>query len=1255
MPIEETPAAEAAVVEPIEPDEKENPLWNKPLKDVKQMWENKEITGEQANDYISINVLKQKGLVSMSQEQVAYAFERNHITKTQASAYIQMNKKTDPKDDANVGEGAYILSQLASGRSIEAVLKDTLGLERPSYGPDDLAADFFTGGVWSIMRTTGKVGVKTIGKYAARDMAIGAGVGAGMATASALGAGPVVEMLTGFMTPLGAMAFMKMSKSMLTNFVKHAEHSNPDLLAKLREAHLANPDDPQLSRVMNIVAEGEIVTKKFPDFITGPEIADSVKRNFTNTELYKIHRDALAEADIQSEIFKKSKYKDTVAEAEVGRLQQRNNGAREVLELNYKEATGAKSIETEPFNKWIKKTLADEELIIKSKPMSEAAEDIQRSENVFLKNKDTGELEITADLASRFEKSGLEGAELLELIQKEWNMHSQRARGSVSRATDARGAGATLKRLADLTGGKDIDIQKALGFAGQVAAESKQLRTKAKALFQLFTTYQAQVSEMADLKNIRGFDDELRVMQHINNLGSMSQAVIGVRAEYGRGMNMMRSDAESFMKTNWDIKSIPNKTLGEIELAERTKIQDALKHFRKARTPKERINRAKSLQQNPILMGILEFQQAAMLSHWRTQAINILGSSMAFVNRTYAQTAATGIDAWKKADSWRKPFHFETTRFQEMKTMSSGMSSALIELFRLPLKEMSLKTPIKALRAAGTSVESGTLWKTLWTGKGQIDPYVQKWNSDHLAGVIPDIKLKAYSKDPKNIEFLGKVWQWKGTTLPIGTIVRLPFNGLLGGDEIFKTLNFHIERNKLLYRNVYETGPKDWNSVQRRMGTMMDRNNPAYLEIIQKAKQSMRRETFTSDLDSFTRLGEKALNVPYIGPVMKLTTMPFYKVIVNLPKYALQQTPLGAIAKWQRDALSKGGADRYEILARWALGTGILAGSIAMYENGMITGRQPSSQREAWQNKGIMPYAYLREKPDGSKESIDYGKVDPAAFIVGIGADIGQAYDLTAMAHLDPEAEIELEEIVTAWLMVFTEPLLSKTMLTSLKDTVHVITEPERMNMEKWGIKQVEKFIPRAFDMYNEVTGKSEYIYEVKNLMDAWHKKYNTDKARMKRHSVYGTPVKRVDRFAGLLNKMDVSEDPVMSEMMSTGANQVNFPDYITRNKVKVKLTPDERDAMIDVYASLDVRKALLQIVGNPGYQNMKIREEQAAILKRTIGIFRKAAVDIYSSNGRVSEELIRKLHLKSSQMLSIEITPSPDTKVYKMLEFIKQ
>jgi len=295
------------------------------------------------------------------------------------------------------------------------------------------------------------------------------------------------------------------------------------------------------------------------------------------------------------------------------------------------------------------------------------------------------------------------------------------------------------------------------------------------------------------------------------------------------------------------------------------------------------------------------------------------------------------------------------------------------------------------------------------------------------------------------------MWQWKGTMLPLGTIIRTPFNGLVAGDEIFKTLNYHVERNKKLFRSVYEGGhgPLDWNSVKGRMTTLMDENNPAFMDIHYAAKKSMRYETFTTDLDNFTNLGAKALSVPYIGPVLKLTTMPIYKVVVNLPKYALQQTPLGALARWQRDALSKGGAERYEILARWALGTTILTGAAALYENGMITGRQPHSQREAWKNNGIQEYAYLKENKDGSKSSLSYGQIDPPAFLMGIGADLAQAYDLSAMAVIDPEAEIELNEIMMAWLTAFTEPLMSKTILTSAADTIKLVTEPDRMNVDK--------------------------------------------------------------------------------------------------------------------------------------------------------------------------------------------------------------
>lgn len=766
-------------------------------------------------------------------------------------------------------------------------------------------------------------------------------------------------------------------------------------------------------------------------------------------------------------------------------------------------------------------------------------------------------------LVQRLKDNGMGGHEIVDAI----NRVSRKATKKVvtDSAAEAK-VQSEVKKLSNGMGMSKVRTERALQYAHDAKLSAQELNHKARMVNETLTSLAKRIDNEIDAKVLDveepKMSDVLEITEMIRVMDEVQEAFMGIRAEAGRTLRTYRDD--QLMKNRFDFVNAPKQDLASMKAAQGRDMVKALKYFRKANGAKAKNRAARNLQKNRFLKGVLELEQAMLLSHWRTQVVNIVGSSMAAGNELAVRYAAINWRAWKEAGGWKKPFSRDELAMAEWQSQKDAIKQALVETLRI---KGGWKGIIDNPREAFLSESSGRAWKAFWTSEPQLDR-MMKYEGQSL-GAIPDY-LRV-----------------KGMKIPLGKIIRLPFHGLTAGDEIFKGLGYRMEMNRILFRQARDAGAKNADEVAKYMGNAVRDGVPR--EVHEAAIRQARYQTFTDELGTGA-LG-KIEGVLNTGPglVGRILAVPFYRVIVNIPKYAAQQTPLGLLARKHQEifkAAYKGDNDAkqaaVELMARYALGTSVLATGVAMHQAGMITGRTPKDQREIHKTAGVQPYSFVGDNADGSKSFVDYNRIDPHAFLFGIGADLSAAYDYMKWYQKDMEdygmSETDLGEVIAAYLVAFTEPLMNKTVAKSAKDLADFAMNEER-KWDKFALKQVDKFYPRALDLAAPFQDGSEVLREARTLTEQFYKKFVPEKAGAMRHIIYGTPVEREDRVVGMLNKRTMDTDPVMRMFLRTGTNIKEPAQKGTKRGMPWEFTDKQYDEYMDRIAQSGLREHLTTLV----------------------------------------------------------------------------
>jgi hypothetical protein len=706
-----------------------------------------------------------------------------------------------------------------------------------------------------------------------------------------------------------------------------------------------------------------------------------------------------------------------------------------------------------------------------------------------------------------------------------------------------------------------------------------------RAFDQYFVQYADEVGAMAkqivDPKTATSFTDELKVLEHLKVLQEMQSHVLGIRSDIGRTLGQYNLD---WMATRFDFDSLPTEAISDIAADRAHEVRNIVNSFAKAKKHGDKLKIARYTGRNKWLAGTLEFMQSNLLWNPGTQLVNLIGNMSTQLYDGMLRHFAVTADAIISGDMGR---------MLELVEFYKGIGTGISTCFKI--KGLA-KWASDTTKANWKNVEFGRVFKAFSTGEGQLDQMVKL--EGQLGGGMEAMAEALHL--PKIL------------SMPIIRTIQLPFHALTAGDEIFKNIGYFSELNSLVFREGRKLGKKGDDFKLWAKTVMEDVPADLHYEALNRARYLTFQDDFGTG--TITKKMNEALNTNY-GMVVKIGAIPFFKIAVNITKYAGQHSALGLLGNKFWADWAAGGVKRYEAIGRITTGSAIMLGAAQLYDAQLIVGRVPPGQQDAWNQADIQPYSFRY----GDKW-YSYDRFDPFGMLLGAAADIGLLQDIYKYNENVPK-DMELD-LLTNLILTMSEPVLNKTWMTGVGDILNLILQADRTNPSKQAIKQLEKFFPgtTGFEWFQQ-NFNDTHIRELNKVSDILWKKIDPKRLIAKRHNVYGHEIQRDPRL-GYVVKVRSMDDDVMVEMANVQANMKKISDKVGG----VQLEPEEYAKLNDIVAQMPIREILAEVINSQEYQSIQSHPLKAEMLKGIVNNMRGAARGIYiSGSTEVQEDIIER------------------------------
>jgi len=251
--------------------------------------------------------------------------------------------------------------------------------------------------------------------------------------------------------------------------------------------------------------------------------------------------------------------------------------------------------------------------------------------------------------------------------------------------------------------------------------------------------------------------------------------------------------------------------------------------------------------------------------------------------------------------------------------------------------------------------------------------------------------------------------------------VKLPGSALEAEDFIFKSLNYRMELHAHALRQAtreVQAGAIPVERLKERMAALIT-DPPEQIRL--DATEAALVNTFTNRPGWF---GQGAMRLVSQGPALRII-MPFVRTPVNLFRFAAERSPAAPLVRQWRADIAAGGARRDLALARLATGTAIMMVAMDMAQNGLITGRAPSSpgEREMFFRDGKKEYAVKL-----GDRWVQVSRMDPLGTTLGIAGDLAATF----AGDFDADYDEDATRAVTAAIFAAAYNATSKTYLSGL-------------------------------------------------------------------------------------------------------------------------------------------------------------------------------------------------------------------------------
>lgn len=356
-----------------------------------------------------------------------------------------------------------------------------------------------------------------------------------------------------------------------------------------------------------------------------------------------------------------------------------------------------------------------------------------------------------------------------------------------------------------------------------------------------------------------------------------------------------------------------------------------------------------------------------------------------------------------------------------------------------------------------------------------------------MAKAFPD-GLRSFAKSftGQELPSAGKLETVRVGAIPgwPGKLIRTPGRTLQAADEFFKHVINRGTISSLAYRKAKSEGLKGQKLAAR---TAELTNNPTE-GMVKKAKEEADYRTFTKPLGKF---GSSIMRMRNEAPGLKYV-IPFIRTPTNIAKFAIERTPLGFVDKIKKIAKKEISGDQIgEELAKPIAGSALMAATVMLAQQGLITGAGPKDKKEryALYRTGWQPYSVRV-----GDHYYSFARLEPLGSILGMAADFASLQ----------EDDKTLDQIAERMVYSFGRNITSKTFMQGVSKLMDAMSDPRRHG-ERWLQQMAGSIIPNIIargatasdselkkidgiiDLYqSRVPGLTQFVYPER---DVWGRK----------------------------------------------------------------------------------------------------------------------------------------------------------------------
>jgi hypothetical protein len=353
--------------------------------------------------------------------------------------------------------------------------------------------------------------------------------------------------------------------------------------------------------------------------------------------------------------------------------------------------------------------------------------------------------------------------------------------------------------------------------------------------------------------------------------------------------------------------------------------------------------------------------------------------------------------------------------------------------------------------------------------------------------------------------------------------------------------------------------------------------------------------------------------------------VPFVKTAstIAFDRFANDRTFFGLFNPKTWATIKAGGRAADRVIARQAVGNGMLTLGGYLFTAGMITGDYPKNkgERALWKAKGIQPNSIRITNEDGTSKYISLDGLGVISTALKTGARAAQAFE---EYNVDGDNEINLLNSLMLKSQAIGETLIDDTLFRYMGDFMKAVENNDEKNIQKIKDKLAEiplNVIPRIgdglFNSHEEAMQTADDLYE-KTLRKLG---MSTSDAL----DLFGKPISAKEKFIGPLAGFNVSKskpDVVLDEMYRVGAFVEEPYKTMKINSTSLELTPDQVYAVKSKISDMGVYEIIEGIIKQP-YYNSLTNNKKADLIKNVYNKAKKGAlISVINSYPELQEQM---------------------------------